>query len=348
MPVETIEIEGRKVQALTTGNRKTWLKHRAGNLNSTDTPQLFGASPYGTYMDLWAEKKGIVGDRFVPSERTEMGRTLEPAIARYVSKAIGSQVLKVRQYLYDEAEHIGSSFDYEILDPANINGVGVAPQDGVNWLLEIKNVDFLVYRDKWIEEQGELVEAPPHIEIQCQHQAEMAGRPGVVLAVLVAGNDLKLLAIPRDTDMGATIRESVRGFWDVLGSVDKMPEADLERDAAIMAEVYRNSAPGWQLNTDDETIANLLHLHYQSGQAKARAQAMQDAAKTRLLEIIQRHERVMTPSYVLHAKTVAAKLPETVTVTQEMVGTEIQTSSGRREFRGFRVNPRNKPTTTEE
>lgn len=321
-------IEGREVHLLETRSEAAWLKARAENINSTEAAALVGCSPYGTYLGLWAEKTGKIEDPFVPNQRSETGKKLEPAIAKLVAAELGAKVRKVKPYIWCPADRMGSTFDYRVDDETS---------EWHNWLLEIKNVDFLVYRENWIESDGTPIEGPEHIELQGQHQCEVSGAPGVIFAALVGGNDLKLIYRPRDKEQGQMLRELVRGFWDIVeNGGDEVPEPTVVGDGAVMAQIYRE-ANGPENADATDVVVQAMKEYYYCTQVIRQAKAAQDMSKAIALREIRNAKRVVTDLdddrlLKLSATTVKAQEPEEIT--EDMVGQKI---GGRKGYRLFKI-----------
>lgn len=107
------------------------------------------------------------------------GRNLESAIAHGAAEDMGWDISKFDVYMRNE-NRLGSSFDYKIRS--------VEDGDGI---LEIKNVDAVAYRQNW-KDDGVNIEGPEHIELQIQHQMEVANLDWTALVCLVGGNTQKL------------------------------------------------------------------------------------------------------------------------------------------------------------
>ena len=139
-------------QTITPRDREHWLSLRAQDLTSTDVAALFGMSPYKTKFELWHEKRSGEPVRIAQNDRMKWGTRLQDSIASGIAHDNGFSVDRFDGYMRIPSERIGSSFDF-FMEP--------------NGILEIKNVDALIFRDGWIVENGE-IEAPLHIEMQVQ------------------------------------------------------------------------------------------------------------------------------------------------------------------------------------
>ena len=170
------------LKQITPDNEEHWLDLRKPNINSTESSAPFVMSPYMTPYELYHVKCGTMEDGFVENNRTEAGKFMEESIAKYALSKLQCEGRPMKDYYCDDETRMGGSFDWEITS---------GPMEG--WIMEVKNVDFMVYRDKWEKD-----EAPEHIEMQVQHQMELAKRPGTVICAVVGGNELKFIYRERD------------------------------------------------------------------------------------------------------------------------------------------------------
>jgi len=152
-------------------SEQEWLEWRTHDLTSTDIAALFDLSPYSTKFEVWHAKKSGEQSAFNDNERMQAGRHIEPAIASLVAERYGVTVAPFKFYATDAEARIGSSFDYQITHGVASNNPDIARLFKLHGpgILECKNVDFLAHRDRWTAD-----ECPDHIEIQLQHQLELA------------------------------------------------------------------------------------------------------------------------------------------------------------------------------
>ena len=141
-------------------------------LMSTHTKQSLSCTP----------KKDKVVINLEDSERMAWGRRLEDSIAQGCAESQGWDVEPFDVYLSNKETRMGSSFDYKIVGEGSLG------------IMEVKNVDAMVYRTKWIDDGNGHIEAPPHIEMQLQHQLHVANISWGCIVALVGGNTQKLLS----------------------------------------------------------------------------------------------------------------------------------------------------------
>jgi putative phage-type endonuclease len=266
-----------------------WLALRSEDVTSTESAALFGLSPYLTEYELYHRKTKAVTDEFEPNERMSWGLRLQDAIALGVAADLGIRVRRINTYWRHDAEpRMGASFDFEVID--HPDGPG---------LMEIKNVDYIVYRDSWSDD-----EAPPHIECQVQHQMEVANRDWCLIVALVAGNTVKTIRRARDREMGAGLRKAVAKFWH---KVDKgiVPAPDFTKDADTIRALY-GKADGVPLIAKGNNHLHSLALAYSQAAADERdAKARKDAAKAEILTLIGNAPKVVGDGWSLSASTIS-------------------------------------------
>lgn len=251
--------------------REAWLAARSQDITSTDVAALFGVSPYLTRFELWHRKHGSP-EASAPDiddvERVRWGNRLQETIAAGAAEDRDWCWLTL-DYMRIPELRIGSSFDYVITDgddPANPTYLA---------LLECKNVDGLAFRDGWVETEFGL-EAPAHIELQVQHQMLVSGIRRCYIAALVGGNRLVILERDYDEAVGQRIIEECAKFW-----ADPCPAPDFRRDAELIAQLYRYSGAGPEVEAD----AYIARLMDEAHQFSRMAAVAKDEHEARLAEI---------------------------------------------------------------
>ena len=299
---------------------KEWHKARKKNINSTEVSALPGidANPYESPYELFLRKAGAVQDEVEVNERMRWGTRLQPIIANAIAEDYGLIIRPLMGYRQIPEHRIGSSFDYEI--NSSSDGPGV---------LEIKNVDAIAYRNNW-QEDGDSIEAPPHIELQLQHEMLVGGYKWGMIGALVGGNTIKTVRRNFDEAVGKVLLRKVAEFW-VMVENNAAPAPDFSRDASVIARLYNRSQEGLVIEADEEICALAgMYLGYQD--AIKRSEEKRDEFKARLLERIGEAEKVIGENFTISAKEVAPSQGKLITA--DMVGTYI---NSRRGFRGFRV-----------
>jgi putative phage-type endonuclease len=290
-----------------------WLAERAKDVTSTEIAALYGLSPYVSHFELWHRKKGNFIEEGRTSERVTWGKRLQDAIAAGVAEDRGWEAARFDSYVRVPELRIGSSFDFRVTDQKLGPG-----------LMEIKNVDKFVFREEWIDD-GTGIEAPQHIELQVQHQMEVAGVPWCALVALVGGNEARVVIRERDERIGADLRKHAAEFWFTVNA-NTPPTPDYRVDAEFLGRLYGMSAAGVTIDADPET-ENLLARYVALGELiKER-----DAVKAQVLERIGVAERVRTKFGKLACGAQDASAGKLITF--DMVGQRIGARAGFRMFR---------------
>lgn len=294
-------------------SREHWLAERANDITSTEVSALYGLSPYVTHFELWHQKRDRYIEEFEPSDRMKWGTRLQDAIAEGVAEDMGWEAKRLDDYMRDPEDRIGSSFDFEVVS-----------KDRGRGLMEIKNVDGLVFREKWIDEPGG-VEGPQHIELQVQHQMEVADVPWCALVPLVGGNDARVVIRERDREIGRDIRKRVRAFWASIDA-NEPPKPDYSLDADFLCRLHGMADSSVEIDADP-LVEQLLREYADLGGAEPRRKAI----KAQVLELIGVAGKVRTSFGTLSCTETQAS--EGTLITPEMVGQRIGARRGFRQFR---------------
>jgi putative phage-type endonuclease len=277
--------------AILIADESHWHSLRKQNVGATETPALFGESPYLTKFELWMQKQGLApAPDLSDNERAFWGTIMQPAIARGVAERTGWDVRSADVYhtLLPELG-LGASLDEEIVgDP---RGPG---------LLEIKNVDRLQFI-RWEDGQP-----PIHIELQVQTQFAASNYTWGCIAVLIGGNELRLYErTPRPQTIDL-IEGAVAEFWQSIRD-NKPPPPDFGKDGATLAQLYAAAEPGKVVDMSDSNRLPGLIAEYRRASAEEKAgKAAKDAAKAEMLPLIRDAERIICGEATISAKMVAS------------------------------------------
>jgi putative phage-type endonuclease len=310
------------LQKITTTSEEQWLQLRSMNINSTESAALFKMSPYLTAYELYHLKVGNIEDGFTETERTKAGKFLESSIAEFLAAEHDLKIQPMKDYYFDDVLKMGSSFDYEILE-GKIGDVDVS-----GFILEIKNVDKFIYNDQWEND-----EAPEHIEVQVQHQMELADREGAVIAPLVGGNQLKTIIRHRDREMGLGIRSGISAFWDGVASGFE-PTPDFTIDAEVVIKMHQAAGHETLEATDDAMITSLLEEYTHLAELARQADEARTEKKAEIFDKIGDNYLKVIAGNGFTLSCGMTKDSEPTVITAAMVG---QSYGGRKGFRQCRV-----------
>lgn len=168
---------------------------------------LGSCSPYSNAYALWTAKTGKVQPSdWNPSERMQAGTYLEPALAEWARNKWQWRLRKVRRYhQHPQIPGWGASVDYEV------HGPGMEP-------VEFKNIDFLIARDNWVIDDGEVVVPPLHIILQTQHYIGAREAKGAWIVACIGGNDLVRGHFDRHEPTIQRIGEAIEAFWQAVAA----------------------------------------------------------------------------------------------------------------------------------
>lgn len=313
MTIQRIEIE----------SEKQWLAERAKDVTSTEVSALFGLSPYLTEFELFHQKRDGVTVKFEPNERMKWGNRLESAIAHGAAEDMGWNIAKFNVYMRDQAARIGSSFDFEIKSSANGPGI-----------LEVKNVDWVQYQKNWIDDGNGNIEAPEHIELQVQHQMEIADYDWCAIVALVGGNEQKIVLRNRDREIGADIRQRVKAFWEQVQN-NTAPSPDYSADAEFIIKKLHNDADANLIAESDASLDQLIEQYAYLTRMIKEQDTLKDATKAQILERIGKASKVVSPLGTISCGVTKDSLG--TLITPDMLGTYVGARKG---FRNFRFTPK--------
>jgi len=323
-------------QIINPKSKEHWLQLKTEDISSTEISALFNISPYSTPFELWHEKKAGEIVTLKENSRMTWGKRLEDTIANGIAEELNLKVRRLKTYQrHDTCKGFGASFDYEIVgDLSEAEIMKTHPHLKGPGILEIKNVDFLIYRDQWEED-----EAPPHIEAQLQQQLEITGRSWGIIACLVAGNDMKYIVRERNEKVGAAMTKRVTEFWKTQ-ELNTPPEPNFEEDAEFIIRMYGDSNQ-WIIDvSEDENIKPLVEQFWALATQVKDVTDLKKAVQARILDQVGGNCKKITCGDLSISCSTTKDTPPKV-VTKDMIGEEIGGRQGYRMFRCFK-KPKNK------
>ena len=307
-------------------DKQEWLEARLQDITSTEVSALFGISPYLTEFELWYQKKEKNIVELDGNERMKWGNLLESAIANGIAKEQGWKIRPMKEYIREDSLRCGSSFDFCIEGPATnsqadifIKKAGLdSSKAWAKGILEIKNVDSLVFKNTW--EDGE---PPLHIQLQVQHQLLVSGFSYAYVGALIGGNNLHLIKQERNEKVIEGIKKRVAKFWESIDN-NIPPEPNFSTDSEFIASLYGYAEPGKfkDLTEDEEAIKLIQEYKEVTDQAKI-ADKKKKELKAKLLTIIDDAEKAIGNGFSISAGLIAPTWVE---------------AYERKGFRNFRVN----------
>ena len=315
MPTKTIPIT----------DEQSWLENRLLDVTSTEVSALYDLSPYQTEFELYHQKKEKLVVRIDDNERMLWGRNLESAIAHGAADTMGWEIYKFDDYLSNPETRMGSSFDYKITKSNKFD----QPDEGVG-ILEIKNVDGIAYRKNWKDDGNGNIEAPEHIELQIQHQMEVADINWCALVALVGGNTQKIIFRKRDRAIGEDLTKKVGEFWTKV-KAGTPPSIDYLKDAEYMIKTLHNQADAGVMLDADEDMDKLIGEYNMINKELHSMSKTKDSIKAQILERSQKASKILSKYGTISCG--MSKESKGKLITKDMVGTYQSPRKGYRMFR---------------
>jgi putative phage-type endonuclease len=242
-------------------------------IGASEVASVFGLSPYATPFELWHQKAGrLAPPDLDDAERVQAGQFLEPAIAAWAAEKFDLHIRKVNRYIESPVvAQFGSSLDYETVKGRNP--------------VEIKNVDFLVFRDEWEAEGDTITRAPAHIALQQQSQIACTRKPLSHLIVCVSGNTLYRMETPAHAPTIARINAGVTDFWRSIREGNP-PDPNFGADYETLRILHNKSGGGELDLSHDNRIAELIAEYDEARTIKLSAEKRVKAAHAEILSKI--------------------------------------------------------------
>jgi predicted phage-related endonuclease len=289
-------------------SRDAWLAMRALDVTSTESAMLFGLSPYGTEFELWHRKRSKAVVDIDSNERMGWGLDLQDAIAGALCRRYGVIAEPIKHYVRIPESRMGSSFDWRIVGvDENVVAADTTLQDLFTQhgkgLLEIKNVDGLVFKQQWmrIDEDGggqKYIEPPGHIDVQVQHQLHVCGHKWAGIGVLVGGNKSQLLTRIYDPQVGHSLESRIVRLWSSI-EAGVPPKPIYPADAEFVAKLYGVTGSSVHDGRGDEVLTKALGEYCSASAREKLAKEDKDVAKAKVLEIVKDASKVVADGYTV-------------------------------------------------
>jgi predicted phage-related endonuclease len=288
-----------------------WHALRARHVGGSEVAALFDLPPdqRPNYMltryALWHIKAGNAAPPAVDRVRTKWGLLLEEAIATAAAEEFGWSVTKGGYVKDATTPGLGCTLDYVIAADPDEDGPGA---------LECKNVDWMVHRRAWEND-----EPPLHILLQLQHQLAATGYTWGVVAALIGGNDLRTYRYKARPKLTAEIRRRVAEFWQSVAEGQEPPVDGSEGAAHVLASLYPDLADdAVDLSTNNEW-AEAAHAFLTAGSDRKAANDAYEEAKNRVVALMGGHKRAYGNGWSVNCA-VTAENPGRLPKPGELIG----------------------------
>jgi predicted phage-related endonuclease len=298
-----------------------WHSKRSRVVGGSEVAALYGVQqPYqmGLYA-LWHYKAGLIAPPEVEGERIDWGNDLETAIANVIARRKGWAIRKGGHVVDKECPGLGCTLDFEIVSVSR-NGCWFPENPGA---LEIKNVDAMIYKQKWVDN-----EPPLHILLQLQHQLAATGYTWGAVGSLVGGNKLEIFEYQARPALMADIRRRVAAFWKSID--DNKPPAIDGSDSAFHAlrELHPEPVDDAVCLDGDNEFPTLCAELTAATETRKEAVKSEDLLKARVMEKLGDHRRAWTDGWSA-SLSISDDNPGAA-ITAEMIGTIIGARKGSR------------------
>lgn len=307
-----------------------WLAHRCQDLTSTDIAALFSLSPYKTAFELWHEKKAGECVELTENERMLWGNRLQDAIADGIAQDLGLIIRPMREYIRLADLRVASSFDFAIEGVRDDSPFRARFETDGPGILEIKNVDWLAFRNGWTVEDN-FIEAPAHIEVQTQHQQLVSARRWSLIGAFVGGNRYETLERLADDSVHRGILAAAHAFWASIDA-NTPPDPVMPDDADAVIRMHQYAEPGKLFDArKDAHVASLVQQYHQLGTVEKQAEEDRKVIKAEILQAIGDAEKILIDGFSVSCGLVGPSAGTLVTA--DMVGKTIGGRAGYRLFR---------------
>lgn len=273
---------------MTNSDSEPTVKDRKGYLGGSDAAALLGVSPYGTILQVFADKvgSGVPRTPATPAEEQQLyfGNALEQAIGEAVQKYHGLRIVREPRFLRArDRPFMGGHIDFRIIGNS-------MSEDS---FLECKNIRFAA--DKWgaasdirpKHDNSSII--PVYYLAQLDHYMYVLEVRHCYIAALFGGSELRLYKVERDAQREATLLEAEDKMWERVLANDP-PLDDLTYDdfcIALQQKYIKNISAAKAKKQDPVflTIEQLLLLtRYRK--AKNQRKRFEKEAKERRKEFI--------------------------------------------------------------
>ncbi len=282
-----------------------WRRNRGTYIGGSDAAAILGLSPYRTIGEVWLEKiraqdalenETPLDDPDVPTRFTRWGKKWEPLIIEEYAEQTQNRVEMPGLTLYRHPEHpfIGGTIDATAVTPF-----------GDKRIVEAKTTDgFLQWREQIWGPSGSS-EVPDWYLVQLFQYLVVRRHEGFLVgdfAVLIGGNDFRILPVEWEQDFEDLLLERLVWFWRLVTRREP-PPFDYQAKGAVELQkrIWNKVNPGssitvpstYSLGPDRPSIMELIIEHDDMKAVAEEATARQEAAKAELIHMAGENSRVM-------------------------------------------------------
>lgn len=262
------------IEKIPTHDRAHWHKLRGQDVTASVVGALFGVHEYESLYGLWAKKTGKMEASNEETDAMRRGRLMEQVAVAMLREDNPEWTVHYNSgdgiYFRDTDARLGGTPDVIVECPQRGRGV-----------IQIKSVAAMIYRDKWINEDG-ATEPPLWIALQAALEAYLVGAKWAAVAPLVidgfGGITMPLVEVPLSPQHIAAIKERAADFWRMVEE-KREPVPDFAKDGKLIARLHAKGDPELEVDlTSDNRIMEVMvqrwHLKQQEKAIKEQVGAL--------------------------------------------------------------------------
>ena len=282
-----------KIEKFPANSRADWLAMRKRDVTASEVAALFGAHPYKTALQVFAEKT-VAGKSQGDNPAMRRGRILEPGCIVALQELHPDWIVdKCPDYYRAPELRIGATPDYIRTVPADDNfGLPAHTQ-----IVECKTVN----PEKWAEWQGGV---PLAYQLQVVVQCKLVGASQGWIALLVdnRAKDFELFNVPAHEGAWQRIVAKVSEFWAAVDA-GELPKADYSQDRAALAALLPPVSGSAPIDlTGDNRICFLLDQREEARLKAAEMKERVDEIDAEIIEKLAGHEAATAPGWKISHK----------------------------------------------
>jgi putative phage-type endonuclease len=206
--------------------QQEWLALRKQGIGGSDASAVLGVNPYKSQIEVYLDKIGET-EPIPDNPFMFWGRKLEPLIREEFQQQTGFDVHEIPALLQSD------KFPFMI---GSVDGIGTTHQ-GRPFVLECKTANG---KQATVWKDGQV---PIHYVLQLAHYLSITGYTLGFFAVLIGGNDFRIIPVERDRDVEAMMVEGEREFWRKV-EARELPQIDgSQATADALLQMYPREVP---------------------------------------------------------------------------------------------------------
>lgn len=265
-------------------DRAQFLAERQQGLGGSDMAAIMGLSPFRSPMDVFLEKIGEAA----PTEETEAmywGTQLEDLVAREFARRTGYKVQRRTQmYRHPQMPYLIGHIDRLVVN-----------HPGGPAILDAKTTS-AYHKAEWADGQ-----APLHYLIQVNHYMDITSYQHGYLAVLIGGNDFRIVPVERNDDLIQQMHEAAEAFW-LCVETRTPPVIDGSAATAAALKALYPQGNGQTVALPPEGALWVAQYHV-AQQAMKEAESLKTEAENQLKALLGEAEIGTLPGYQVQWKT---------------------------------------------